>query len=178
MLNVYYQKIFSKERKKKYFGPERRYEQLFTGSLAKRLVKISDFRSSIESIETDRSDFVYFSLLKQMGLFVFLLSFFVCFSLALEPPKAPIYPDLYTISFNMIPGGFVLEAYDFTSKSQLFWFSVEKEVKELNRFDLGKSLKTALNATCSVKAIGNQMQPPNFLESFSFVGNETCTSPK
>ena len=113
-----------------------------------------------------------------MGLFAFLLSFFVCFSLALEPPKAPIYPDLYTISFNMIPGGFVLEAYDFTSKSQLFWFSGEKEVKELNRFDLGKSFKTALNATCSVKAIGNQMQPPNFLESFSFVGNETCTSPK
>jgi hypothetical protein len=107
----------------------------------------------------------------------YLLAFlFISFAFS-SVPQAPVYPDLYTVSFTMNPGSLVLEAYDFTAKQQVFWFSGKNEVKVLNRFDLGQSFTTALNATCT-KAPISEMQPPNFLSSFTYSGNQTCTSPK
>lgn len=77
----------------------------------------------------------------------------------------------------MIPGSLVLEAYDYSSKQQVFWFAGGAETRVLNRFDLGKSFTTVKNATCSVAPISG-MQTPDFLSAFRFAGNATVQSPK
>jgi hypothetical protein len=93
---------------------------------------------------------------------------------AAAAPPAPTYPDRYTVGMTLHPGGYVLEAYDFAAKKQLFWF---RDRTVLNRFDLATSFDFDGNSCNVSKLDATGMQPPNFLKSFVFAGNVTLDSP-
>jgi hypothetical protein len=96
---------------------------------------------------------------------------------AASSPPAPYYPDKYTVSMTLHPkGGFVLEAYDYTSRKQLFWYT-ETGRTLLNRFDMGTSFDYDTNSCNVTKLDATSMQKPNFLQSFVFDGNATVDSP-
>ena len=87
---------------------------------------------------------------------------------------APTYPDRYTVGMTLHPGGYVLEAYDFKERKQLFW---EEKRSVLHRFDLSMSYVFDAASCNATKVDGAGMQPPDFLKAFSFGGNVTVDSP-
>ncbi len=88
-----------------------------------------------------------------------------------------MYPDRYTIGMVLNPGGFMLEAYDFKAKRQVFWFA-ESERTLLNRYDLGMSFSFDSNKKCNCSKIDpTSMLQPDFLRSFAFVKTVHVDSP-
>ncbi len=95
---------------------------------------------------------------------------------ACATPATPTYPQRYTVGMTLHPGGYVLEAYDFADKHQLFWFA-EGARTLLNRFDLAASYEFDASSCDVSKLDGAGMQTPDFLKSFTFEGNVTVDSP-